>query len=148
MSRGIVQKVFEYISLRDRIDLWMSDEEHRFLERVEYLVDFPEIQEFREAAEKSIDGSRKNQALAEAFKEKAQEQRDDDLNKALKCLDKAITLAEHQSHLYEEAKQLRQDINAQQHKGQKHKGSQAADAEIQLAGIKAGLFKQLLLFSP
>ena len=92
MSSGVVQAVFEQLSLRDNLDLWMSEDESRFEERVGYLAAFPEA-DFGGSVAACRERAAKNEALAAAFAGKGAEMAEGDLEKGLRCLDKAVTLA-------------------------------------------------------
>ncbi len=88
---GVVQAVFETISLRENLPLWLSLDEDLLEERISFLADIPETR-FDKHLEKQARLAQKNDSLAHAFAKKALQCRDD-RTKALQCLNKAYVLA-------------------------------------------------------
>jgi len=89
-SGGIVQDVFEEISLRDKVHLWLSEDENKFQERIELFASLPETK-FADYFSKYKKNAAKNDLLASAFSKKAKQ----DPSKVLPCLNKALSLSSH-----------------------------------------------------
>lgn len=67
MSCGIVQKVFEDISLLHNVPLWLSEDDDKFEERIQFLATYEEVK-FKEVFNKDLAAFKKNDKIAAAFR--------------------------------------------------------------------------------
>ena len=132
--------MFEEVSLRGELDLWLSEDEGRFEERVRLLSRFPEcgfegaIAAHRERAAKREDLAEAFADRAEAMMEKEDGKEEEEKTKVLRCLDRALLLAE--SGGKAAAKTLRLRAAALLRRGRAEEGLR--DAEEALKGRNQG----------
>ena len=85
-----IQKVFEDISLQKNLKLWMSTDDGRLRERLNFLSKYPETK-FENVFNAEFENSKKNEKLSEAFFQKAKTLNNP--NQGLMCLNKAMLFA-------------------------------------------------------
>ena len=96
MSVDIIQKVFEDLSLIDNVELWMSEDDHKFGERFDYLAAFDQTK-FEQHLAKQEELEAKNAQLSDSFRKNGnklvQQDGKEQHQRGLACLNKSLLLA-------------------------------------------------------